>query len=141
MERPPPDIHHGLRIHSWVVVLPDPGGPRSQEVQEPFFIETSSGDSYSPTDPETNRLYLGVESTWNDLNYWVNMQSRTETCAEINWDLTKVELWERLLPGEPDPIRGIDVDKLDEETDILQGKHLDMPGSYVKEIEIHSLGA
>lgn len=95
--------------------------------------------SYNPTDKETNLLYLGVESIWNDKNYWVNMQPRGKGCAEINWDLSKVELWEHLLPGEPRVARK-DTDEIEEDVGVEQDKHLDMPASYVNEIQIHSLG-
>lgn len=141
-EKPLPDEYQGHRIHSWVIILPDPGGPRGHEIIEPFFIESSSGVAYLPKDEETNILYLGVESIWNDTNYWVNMQINSSGCREINWNLSKVELWEHLLPGEPWTMRGIDdIDQEeDEEISIAQEKHLDMPGSYVNQIEIHSLG-
>ncbi|XP_051166732.1 dynein regulatory complex subunit 7 isoform X2 [Leptopilina boulardi] len=140
-EKPLPDEYQGHRIHSWVIILPDPGGPRGHEIIEPFFIESSSGVAYMPKDEETNILYLGVESIWNDTNYWVNMQINSSGCQEINWNLSKVELWEHLLPGEPWTMRGIDdIDQEeDEEISIAQEKHLDMPGSYVNQIEIHSL--
>ncbi|XP_043462041.1 dynein regulatory complex subunit 7-like [Leptopilina heterotoma] len=140
-EKPPFDKYHGHRIHSWVVILPDAGGPRGHEVTEPFFIESSSGVAYSLEDPKTNLLYLGVESIWNDTNYWVNMQKKHSECQQINWNLSKVEFWEHLLPGEPWTMRGID--DADQEDDkemlIAQEKHLDMPGSYVQQIEIPSL--
>ncbi|KAL6423248.1 hypothetical protein ACFW04_010127 [Cataglyphis niger] len=135
-ERPQPDKYFGHRIHAWVVILPKDKGPRSEEITEPIFIEPASGISYNPADEDTNLLYLGVESIWNDQNYWVNMQPREKGCAEINWDLSKVEFWEHLLPGEP-PVVHEDMDEI--EKDMNQDKHLDMPASYVNEIQIHSL--
>ncbi|XP_072742511.1 dynein regulatory complex subunit 7 [Anoplolepis gracilipes] len=137
-ERPPPDKYSGHRIHAWVVILPEDKGSRNQEITEPIFIEPSSGMSYNPADEETNLLYLGVESIWNDQNYWVNMQPRGKGCAEINWDLSKVELWEHLLPGEPRVARK-DTDEVEEDIGVEEDKHLDMPASYVNEIQIHSL--
>lgn len=95
--------------------------------------------SYNPVDEETNLLYLGVESVWNDQNYWVNMQPREKGCAEINWDLSKIEFWEHLLPGEPRVVQK-DTDETEEDIGVKQDKHLDMPASYVNEIQIHSLG-
>ena len=140
-ERPPPDKYWGNRIHAWVVVLPETGGAREQEVRAPFFIEPTSGMSHLPEDDDTNLLYHGVESIWNNSNYWVNMQTSSETCRQINWDLTDTKLWEHLLPGEPWTMRGIDNDEdVDEDIDIQRDKHLDMPFSYVENIEIHSLG-
>lgn len=138
-EKPPPDEYEGHRIHSWVLVLPDPGGSRGNEIMKPFFIESSSGVAYSPTEPETNNLYLGVESIWNDTNYWVNMQNNSR-CEQINWNLSRVEFWEHLLPGEPWTMRGVDDTDQEEEISTAQEKHLSMPGSYVHQIEIHSLG-
>lgn len=139
LERPAPDKYWGFRIHAWVVVLPEKGGERECEVLEPFFIECSSGDSYIPTEHQTNLLYLGVESIWNDQNYWVNMQICSDGCASINWDLSKVELWEHLLPGEPWTMRGVEEEEADEDINIQQDKHLDMPPSYVEKINIPSL--
>ncbi|XP_024935965.1 dynein regulatory complex subunit 7 isoform X1 [Cephus cinctus] len=139
LERPLPDEYWGFRIHAWVVILPERGGARDQEVLEPFFIEPSTGESYSPTVHETNLLYLGIESIWNDCNYWVNMQQCTEGCAKINWNLKKVELWEHLLPGEPWTLRDIEENEADEDINIQQDKHLDMPVSYVERIDVHSL--
>ncbi|XP_024880776.1 dynein regulatory complex subunit 7, partial [Temnothorax curvispinosus] len=136
-ERPKPDKYFGHRIHAWVVILPEDKGIRNREITEPIFAEPSSGTSYNPTDEETNLLYLGVESIWNDQNYWVNMQPREKGCAEINWDLSKVELWEHLLPGEPRIARK-DTDETEEDVGVKQDKHLDMPASYVNEIRIYS---
>ncbi|TGZ56490.1 dynein regulatory complex subunit 7 [Temnothorax longispinosus] len=136
-ERPKPDKYFGHRIHAWVVILPEDKGIRNREITEPIFAEPSSGTSYNPTDEETNLLYLGVESIWNDQNYWVNMQPREKGCAEINWDLSKVELWEHLLPGEPRIARK-DTDETEEDVGVKQDKHLDMPASYVSEIRIYS---
>ncbi|XP_028050974.2 dynein regulatory complex subunit 7 [Monomorium pharaonis] len=137
-ERPPPDEYFGQRIHAWVVILPEDKGARNREITEPIFLEPSSGSSYNPADEETNSLYLGVESIWNDQNYWVNMQPREKRCAEIDWDLSKVEFWEHLLPGEP-RIERKDTDEIEEDVGVKQEKHLDMPASYVSEIRIQSL--
>lgn len=112
---------------------------RNREITKPIFIEPSSGNSYNPVEDETNLLYLGVESIWNDQNYWVNMQPSEKSCAEIIWDLNKIELWEHLLPGEPRVARK-DTDEIEEDVGVEQDKHLDMPASYVSEIRINSLG-
>ena len=65
LEKPPPDPLHGLRIHSWVLVLEG-----KREVPESFFIEPFTGIAH----PLTSENYLGIESLWNHQNYWVNMQ-------------------------------------------------------------------
>ncbi|XP_076284275.1 dynein regulatory complex subunit 7 isoform X2 [Lasioglossum baleicum] len=135
LEQPPPDKYYGHRIHAWVAILPELGGLRDQEFSGPIFIEPSTGVPYNPTYNNTDGLYLGVESIWNDQNYWVNLQPRSETCSNIIWDLTKLELWEHILPGEPWTMRGIG-EVIDEDSVILQEKHLDMPISYVQEIQI-----
>ncbi|XP_034941236.1 dynein regulatory complex subunit 7-like [Chelonus insularis] len=138
-ERLPPDEYWGYRVHAWVVVLPEAGGARRQEVLEPFFIEPSSGQCYSVNNHQTNLLYHGVESIWNDRNYWVNMQMCTEACININWDLTDNRHWEHLLPGEPHTMHSVEETKADEDLNIQQDKHLDMPMSYVEQIDIHTL--
>lgn len=125
-------------MHAWVVVLPEAGGPRRQEVLEPFFIEPSSGQNYALDNHQTDLLYHGVESIWNDRNYWVNMQTSTAACSQIDWTLRDNSLWESLLPGESTEDQEIKPDN-----DDLHGhvaKHLDMPTSYVDQIDIQSLG-
>ncbi|KZC06212.1 Coiled-coil domain-containing protein lobo like protein [Dufourea novaeangliae] len=133
LEQSPLDKHWGFRVHAWVAILPELGGLRDQEFSGPLFIEPSTGVSYNSLD--TDELYLNVESIWNDQNYWVNMQSSSVSCSNIIWDLTKLELWEHVLPGEPWTMRGIG-EAIDEDSAILQEKHLDMPISYVQEIQI-----
>ena len=53
---PAVDDLHGLRCHSWVLVL---AGKR--EVPETFFIEASTGHALSPLDDN----YHGIEAVWN----------------------------------------------------------------------------
>lgn len=122
------------------MVLPETGGVRHQEVSEPFFIEPSSGLHYTLDSPQTHLLYHGVESVWNDRNYWVNMQVCTEACGKINWDLGYNRFWEHLLPGEPWTMRGFEETKVDEDLHTQQDKHLDMPASYVQQIDLNNSG-
>ncbi|XP_054011422.1 dynein regulatory complex subunit 7-like [Hylaeus anthracinus] len=136
LEQPPLDKYWGHRVHAWVAILPELGGLRDQEISRPLFIEPSTGVSYKPTAGNADELYLGVESIWNDQNYWVNMQPFSKSCANIVWDLGKVELWEHVLPGEPWTMRGVG-EAIDEDSAILQEKHLDMPFSYVDKININ----
>lgn len=49
----------------------------SRSVQENFFIDPLTGNSYT-TD---NDNFLGIESAWNNLNYYVNMQDCRNGCA------------------------------------------------------------
>ncbi|KAL2720671.1 dynein regulatory complex subunit 7-like isoform X1 [Vespula squamosa] len=139
LEKLPPDKYYGYRVHAWVVVLPALNNIKEKQVTSPFFIEPSSGEMYDLIDPRTNLLYLGVESIWNDQNYWINMQQDSIGCDKINWNLTLTELWEHLLPGEPWTMRGVEFDIVEEDVEIEREKHLDMPSSYVKEIYINSL--
>ncbi|KAI9093129.1 hypothetical protein DFS34DRAFT_274340 [Phlyctochytrium arcticum] len=89
----------GLRIHAWVLVLPG-----KREVAESFFIEPASGRIFS-TDCEH---YLGVESVFSSINYWVNMQVCYEGLKGISFDLGDNSKWEFVLldntqPGGTDP--------------------------------------
>ncbi|KAL3673419.1 hypothetical protein V7S43_001131 [Phytophthora oleae] len=61
------DPLEGKRVHAWVLVR---AGKR--EVSEHFYLEPSTGRSYSLTDSP----YTSIESVWNHENYWVNMQQQ-----------------------------------------------------------------
>ena len=76
LERPPVDPLYGMRVHSWVLIL---SGKR--EVPETFFIESLTGCAISTRDES----YLGIESVWNNKNYWVNMQSCIDGTAVFNY--------------------------------------------------------
>ncbi|XP_023286890.1 dynein regulatory complex subunit 7 [Seriola lalandi dorsalis] len=84
------DPLRGLRVHCWVLVL---SGSRS--VQKNFFIDPLTGISYS-TDHEN---FLGIESVWNNLNYYVNMQDCRNGCADMMYDLEDLNMWEPVLFG------------------------------------------
>ncbi|XP_051914686.1 dynein regulatory complex subunit 7 isoform X1 [Hippocampus zosterae] len=88
--QPPADPLQGLRVHCWVLVL---AGCRS--IQENFFVDPLTGRSYSTTSAH----FLGVESVWNNLNYYVNMQDCKDGCAELVYDLHDIKLWEPVLFG------------------------------------------
>ncbi|KAK0082261.1 hypothetical protein PV325_010761 [Microctonus aethiopoides] len=133
------DEYWGYRVHSWIVVLPEAVGAHHQEITSPFFIEPTSGQHYFLDNDDVNRLYHGIESIWNEENYWVNMQMCTGGCNNINWKLNDNKLWEHLLPGEPWTMRDVEETNEDKYVNIQQDKHLDMPSSYVAQIEIHSL--
>ncbi|KAG3121353.1 Dynein regulatory complex subunit 7 [Phytophthora idaei] len=57
----------GKRAHAWVLIR---AGKR--EVSEHFYLEPSTGRSYSLKDSP----YTCIESVWNHENYWVNMQQQ-----------------------------------------------------------------
>lgn len=49
-------------------------------------------------------------------------------------------IWEsRAFPGEP-RVAQKETDEIEEDVGVERDKHLDMPASYVNEIQIHSLG-
>lgn len=69
----------------------------SRSVQENFFIDPLTGNSYSTSDHN----FLGIESVWNNLNYYVNMQDCSNGCAvsqdshgydtvQQTWTMTRV---------------------------------------------------
>ncbi|XP_035512918.1 dynein regulatory complex subunit 7 [Morone saxatilis] len=86
----PDDPLRGLRVHCWVLVL---SGSRS--VQENFFIDPLTGKSYATDDDN----FLGIESVWNNLNYYVNMQDCRNGCADMVYDLEDLKMWEPILYG------------------------------------------
>ncbi|KAL7398964.1 hypothetical protein ABVT39_017784 [Epinephelus coioides] len=89
-EQRPAEPLRGLRVHCWVLVL---SGSRS--VQENFFIDPLTGRSYSTDDDN----FLGIESVWNNHNYYVNMQDCRNGCADMVYDLEDLKMWEPVLYG------------------------------------------
>lgn len=87
---PDPDPLWGLRVHFWVLVLAG-----SCSVEQNFFIEPLTGVSF-PTD---HRDFLGVESVWNELNLYVNMQDCHRGCQDLVWDPEDQTHWEPLVYG------------------------------------------
>ncbi|XP_075993542.1 dynein regulatory complex subunit 7 [Genypterus blacodes] len=86
----PPDSLLGLRVHCWVLVL---SGCR--DITENFFIEPLTGNRYSNSDDN----FLGIESVWNHLNYYVNMQNCSNGCAGMLYDLEDLNMWEPVFYG------------------------------------------
>lgn len=130
-EIPPFDELQGLRVHGWVLLL-----PAGRYEGKPIFLEASTGAAH-PTD---SPLYCGVESVWNHLNYWVNMQDYSDL-ANIKYTFEDVTRWEHFLPGEPMEMRQKKrtEDMYEEEgtyDDALEEKHLDMPISWSQKISI-----
>ncbi|CAK8692243.1 unnamed protein product [Clavelina lepadiformis] len=133
LEKPPPDLLYGLRIHSWVLIR---GGKR--EVPEDFFIEPFTGRSYSPQ----NQSFLGIESIWNHNNYWANMQDCSNGCKDMSFDLNDTTKWEYMLVGADRSTLDIPnveeelYDLEDDEKDNEDDKHLDMPAPWVRPINV-----
>lgn len=86
----PVDPLWGQRVHSWVLVL---AGKRG--ITENFFIDPLSGQSY----PTSSTRFLGIESVWNNENYWINMQDCRLGCKEMTYNLQDVQKWEYMLYG------------------------------------------
>ncbi|XP_055049255.2 dynein regulatory complex subunit 7 [Misgurnus anguillicaudatus] len=133
-ERPPPDPLLGLRVHSWVLVLPG-----NREVTKEFFIDPLTGKSYSTIDEN----FLGIESIWNHQNYWVNMQDCRFGCAEMTFDLSDLSKWEYMLCGPSSQSLSIVSDpkslqdlEYEEEDETEEQKQFEMPPSWVAEIDI-----
>ncbi|XP_007946245.1 dynein regulatory complex subunit 7 [Orycteropus afer afer] len=135
-EKAAPDSLHGLRVHSWVLVL---SGKR--EVPESFFIDPFTAHSYSTQDDH----FLGIESLWNHKNYWVNMQDCWNGCKDLVFDLGDPVRWEYLLLGTDKPhlMAGDEDNGVSEDDDDVENlgkedeeKSFDMPHSWVEPIEI-----
>ncbi|NXY06678.1 DRC7 protein, partial [Pteruthius melanotis] len=94
VEQPKRDPLHGLRVHAWVLVL---SGKR--QVPENFFINPFTGNHHSTTD----ECFLGIESIWNDTNYWVNMQDCRQGCKDLSFDLSDSICWEVMFPRSNEP--------------------------------------
>lgn len=71
------------------------------QVPDDIFVDASTGRCY----PIARSPFLGVESMWNDANYWVCMQMpepHSDSRAapkELSLDLTDSSKWEYLLPS------------------------------------------
>lgn len=134
LEKPAPDELYGLRVHCWVLVL---SGKR--EVPENFFIDPFTGNSFSTQ----HDAYLGIESLWNNHNYWVNMQDCSNGCKDLLFDLGDCVRWEFMFPSNEKPVLDVpdmEDDALDfeddEDEEKEEEKHLDMPPSWVNPLEL-----
>ncbi|CAF1491863.1 unnamed protein product [Adineta ricciae] len=89
IERPIDDPLYGIRIHAWILIL-----PRKCDITDAFYIEPTTGYAKSTDDSE----YLGVESVWNNQNYWINMQDCSDGCKSLQFDLNDQARWECMFP-------------------------------------------
>uniref|UniRef100_H3DBW9 Uncharacterized protein n=1 Tax=Tetraodon nigroviridis TaxID=99883 RepID=H3DBW9_TETNG len=87
-ERPADDLR-GLRVHCWVLVLAG-----SRDVENNFFIDPLSGNGYATHAQD----FLGVESVWDNYNYYVNMQDCSNG-SDVVYDLEDLDRWEPVLVG------------------------------------------
>ncbi|NXT26883.1 DRC7 protein, partial [Syrrhaptes paradoxus] len=136
VEKPKRDPLYGLRVHAWVLVLPG-----KRDVPETFFIDPFTGNSHSTTDER----FLGIESVWNHMNYWVNMQDCRNGCKDLIFDLGDAVHWEIVLSRSSKPLQLLsdaeEEKKLpNSDTDVTQEKEedlsFDMPPSWVAPIQI-----
>ncbi|XP_055615578.1 coiled-coil domain-containing protein lobo [Toxorhynchites rutilus septentrionalis] len=153
LERPVEDTKRGHRIHAWVVVLRNapwcykPGyrettidpntGEKVLMPPSAFFIEPASGFRF---EVDTS-CYLGIESVWNQHNYYVNKQEPITDIKNLRWDFKATKDWEHLLPGEPYELREDctvpeDQEPLTTEEELEKEKHLDLPSSWVGPLSI-----
>ncbi|CAF1459778.1 unnamed protein product [Adineta ricciae] len=89
IERPIDDPLYGVRIHAWTLILPG-----KCDITDAFYIEPTTGYAKSTDDSE----YLGVESVWNNQNYWINMQDCSDGCKSLQFDLNDQARWECMFP-------------------------------------------
>ncbi|KAF5280263.1 hypothetical protein FQR65_LT03071 [Abscondita terminalis] len=132
LEKPLFDEIYGQRVHAWVLIQSG-----TKNIEKSIFVEPTTGVCYD-TDSDD---YCGIESVWNNINYWVNLQDCSKGLGKIDFDLTNLRNWEHILLGEPFTLRDYEFSKnIDEdETKRLQisnEKHLDMPASWSKKIYI-----
>ncbi|NXT76105.1 DRC7 protein, partial [Zapornia atra] len=136
VRKPERDPLHGLRVHAWVLVL---SGKR--DVPETFFINPFTGHSHSTMDEH----FLGIESVWNNSNYWVNMQDCRNGCKDLIFDLGDSILWEMMLSESSTPLQlppdaEEEQEFSDSDTDDMEKEEIDMsfdmPLSWVARIQI-----
>ncbi|XP_017779621.1 PREDICTED: dynein regulatory complex subunit 7 [Nicrophorus vespilloides] len=131
LDKPPFDELYGRRIHCWVLMLPHDRDKDKEDVQ-PFFIEPSTGMRHEVN----SALYCSIQSVWNNVNYWVNLQDDSLGVGGLDYNLSNLEKWEHLLAGEP--IEGRrhgkhvqmdedDLAQIKEFNETMDEKHLDMP--------------
>lgn len=152
LEKLPPDIFMGKRVHAWVAVkekkkvvksetqkddnsesLGDDGNagelmeppPTEAVLENTFFIEPSTGFRFEADEP----TYMAIESVWNHKNYYINRQEPITDIGNMSWDFRDLDCWEHFLH---DDEFGSD----EAEEDAGENKYLDMPFSWVKELHL-----
>ncbi|XP_041655972.1 dynein regulatory complex subunit 7 [Cheilinus undulatus] len=135
VEQRPADPLRGLRRHCWVLVL---SGRR--DIQENFFIDPLTGNRY----PTNNDNFLGIDSVWNDLNYYTNMQDCRDGCASMVYNLDDINHWEPVLFGarsKKQLIQEVEKRRERKKTSVREGQEekprvFEMPRSWVSCITI-----
>lgn len=128
-ERLGEDPFHGCRIHAWVAIIPKkkairtPTSATAESIRDVFFIEPSTGFRVDVHDPG----YLGIESVWDEHNYYVNCQEPITDISSMKWDFSAENDWQPLLVEETSGQQYADGG--------IQ-KYLDMPHSWVNKLHI-----
>jgi hypothetical protein len=78
----------GFRVHCWVLCLPN-----RICTDMLFFIEPSTGQIVDLLDEN----YHGIESIWNNSNYWINLQDCTNGLQNVDFDLNNHQRWESIF--------------------------------------------
>ncbi|XP_055608047.1 coiled-coil domain-containing protein lobo [Uranotaenia lowii] len=152
IERLPEDKKLGHRIHAWVVIIENAPwcykagflettidqttGEKVLKPPRAFFVEPATGFRYEVDSP----CYLGIESVWNQHNYYVNKQEPISDIKNLRWDFRDARDWEHFIPGEPFELREEtmpdDQEPLVTEEELEKEKHLDLPTSWVGPLSI-----
>lgn len=81
------DPLEGVRVHFWVLLLKG-----RREVARDMFVEPTTGTMWAIEDSP----YLGIESLWNEHNYWANVQEE-KSPQKMSYTLTDSNSWEYVL--------------------------------------------
>lgn len=100
------DPLHGSRIHFWVLILKG-----RRDVAKNFFVEPTTGVMYDIADSP----YLGIESVWNEQNYWANVQKESPQIMKFN--LSDEHCWEYVLIDEKKTEKTDDISQFENEHD------------------------
>ncbi|KAI6645898.1 hypothetical protein LOD99_13156 [Oopsacas minuta] len=127
----PKDELSGMRIHSWVLVLSG-----SREVPQSFFLEPTTGQAL----PLIDKNYEGIESIWNNRNYWVNMQLCINGCRDLSFDLGNALNWEYFLPNVPSRLsvqpEEVEPPRIISLTSEVRQKTFELPPSWLLPLDI-----
>ena len=127
-EKEPPDPLFGMRVHAWVLVLPG-----ERDITEAFFIEPSTGMGKGIRCGD----YLGIESLWNQTNYWINLQYCINGVRDLEYDLFNPAHWEFLLLRDAMCTPHPDELETDLEEAVLDADRLmEMPFSWVERLRV-----
>lgn len=128
------DELEGRRVHAWVLVR---AGRRG--MKEHVFVEANTGQLYSVEECP----YQGIESIWNNKNYYVNMQV-DKRVQDTMFNLTIVLDWEFVMIEKKGPL---DLEEAEEKesddhglteklVDPAEENVLDIPKSWVDKIVV-----